>query len=146
MIKIEKYKRCERDLYNYIRNSYKLIALKERYNELIHDMDVHAQSYSENHMPPGNYSDPAGEYAEKCITIERQIKYFEQKIIPVELMKKDLQDFQHIGHNGILYTILIRVFFWHMKANDFCLHFNIARRTFYRRKTELVRMAEKYFE
>lgn len=123
-----------------------MIELRAKYDELKQSTDVHAQSYREKYISLGNYSDPAGEYAEKCIKLERSIKYFEQKVNPVKILKRELQDVQYIGKNGILYKILIKVFFWHMKPDDFCTEFKFARRTFYRRKNELVRIAMKYFE
>lgn len=141
----EKYKKCERNLYNYIRNNHKLLEVRERYKELLKSSDVHAQKYESNILSHGQYSDPTGDYAEKCIRSENYIKYLEGKTCPVEKLKDDLQKYGHINNNRILLKILIRIYFWHMGINDFCLHYRIARRTFYRRKNELVKKAMKYF-
>ena len=141
-----KFRYAEKCLYEYKRNIAALNVLREDLRVEQAGTDVHAQNYQLNFSFPGTPSNPVEMRAIKIDTLEGRIKQLERCTKPIEKMISDLDTSENLpnSNNKILLNILKLLYFGKNTVDDIIEEMNIAKRTFSRKRRELVFLASDY--
>lgn len=131
------YRRAERFLYTYPEKLRDWQAALLEYAKLKESSDVHAQRYTDNHMSVGQVSDPAGDYVNRLLTLERRIARDERAVRLVNTLRSKYFDSPD-ERDRIKLEILERYYFEGESMKDIAAALEISERTLYRRRQELV--------
>lgn len=131
------YRQAEKLLYTYPVNVMRYQEALMRYMRLTGETDCRAQNY-ENAGSPINHGDPPGEYTDRLMSAEREVKKYGALVRDVRSMRYELG--RNSGrHEGELYQVLELYYFEGMSMKDLAMHLGLNERTVYRRRRELVR-------
>ena len=140
-----KFRHAEKCLYEYKRNIAALDVLREDLRVEKAGSDVHAQSYqlSFNFGEPSN---PVESRLIKIENIESKIRLLERYTKPVTQLMNDLNAPENLqgSDNELLFNILKLLYFGKNTVDAILDELHIARRTFARKRRELVLMTSDY--
>ena len=108
--------------------------------------DVHAQNYQNQFCFSGEPSSPVHSYFVSIETLEERIKYLERWTAPISKMIADLNNPYTLSSskNTDLLQILNFMYFGDNSPHEVMIELNITKRTFFRRRYELVCIAIDY--
>lgn len=136
-----KYRRAEYRLYHHTETVAKYQATCQEYDELRASSDVHAQRYTEHYPSSGQVHDPAGDYVNRLMNLERRIKLLRARIDAVENVRIRLRDGmtrEHDERSAEKLQVMESVYFDGVRMSDLAHHLGKNERTLYRRRRELV--------
>ena len=141
-----KFRHTEKCLYEYKRNLAALDVLREDLRVEKVRSDVHVQNYQLSFNFGGEPSNPVESRMIKIEKLEERIKYLERYTKPIEKMISDLDAPENLegSNNKMLLNILKLLYFGKNIVEDILEELHIARRTFTRKRRELVFMASDY--
>ena len=142
----DKFRYAEKCLYEYQRNMACLEVLREDLRVERAGTDVHAQSYQYTFGFTGEPSNPVQARLMKIEKIEERIRLLERWTKPITLLMENLNNPNVLdgSDNKILMDILRLVYFGKNPPDAIIEELNIARRTFFNRRRELVYTAISY--
>lgn len=129
--------KTERVLWDYNRNLQRVYELRLALLDL---SSAHSQSYGP-HVVNG-VSDAVADVVHKVIALERKIAGAEREIQAVQQLKDslDITDFDMY----LLHIILTQRYIAHSKTEKIIRENGLSKATYYRKKNQLLNMAEKY--
>ncbi|MBR0074266.1 MAG: hypothetical protein IJP96_00745 [Synergistaceae bacterium] len=141
----DKFRYAEKCLYEYKRNLAGLEILREDLR-VVKSSDVHAQNYQLVFGFGGQPSNPEEAKLMKIESIEHKIQTLERTTIPITKMINDLNSPENLkgSNNEILFNILKLMYFGGNTPGIIIEKLNIAKRTFTRKRTELVFLTIDY--
>ena len=109
-------------------------------------LDVHAQNYQYTFSATGEVSSPVHARIEKIESLEGRIWYLERYTKPITQLIEDLTapEVLEYSENKALMDILKLMYFGKNPPDVIIEELKIARRTFFKRRRELVNMAISY--
>ena len=110
------------------------------------DTDVRAQNYQYTFSSGGEVSDPVSARLMKIEMLKERIKYLERYTNPITILMNDLNtsDALNGSRNQDLMQVLRLMYFGGNTPDAIMEELNIARRTFFNRRRELVYTAISY--
>ena len=146
MNKDEKFKFAEKCLYEYKRNLACLEVLKEDLRVAESGTDVKAQNYQYTFSFSGEVSDPVSARYSKIETLQNRIHYLERLTRPITNMITDFSTSDALkgSHYKDLLQVLRLRYFGGNTPDAVMAELNIAKRTFFKRRRELVFFAGYY--
>lgn len=141
-----KFRYAEKCLYEYKRNIAALNVLREDLRVERAGTDVHVQNYQFSFGFNGEPSNPVEARLIKIESLERRIQQLERYTKPIENMMSDLDAPENLSNsnNKMLLNILKLLYFGKNTVDDIIEEMNIAKRTFSRKRRELVFLASDY--
>ena len=142
----DKFRYAEKCLYEYKRNMCGLKVLQEDLRVAQNGIDVRVQNYQYTFTFGGEVSDPVHQRFVKIERLEERIKILERWTRPITQLIEDLTapEVLKYSENKGLMEILKLMYFGKNPPDAIIEALNIARRTFYNRRRELVNMAISY--
>ena len=140
------FRSAERWLYGYKRNLAGLKVLREDLRVAQAGLDVHAQNYQYTFSATGEVSSPVHARVEKIESLEGRIRWLERYTKPITQLIEDLTapEVLEYSENKALMDILRLMYFGKNPPDVIIEELKIARRTFFKRRRELVNMAISY--
>ena len=141
-----KFRYAEKCLYEYKRNIAALDVLREDLRVEKVGTDVHAQSYQLNFGFGGEPSNPVESRLIKIENLENKIRILERYTKPVTQLMTDLNAPENLigSENKILLDILKLLYFGKNTVEAILDELHIARRTFTRKRRDLVLLTADY--
>ena len=142
----DNYRHAEKCLYEYKRNVAGLKVLREDLRVTQAGLDVHAQNYQYTLEFTGEVSNPVHTRLVKIENLEARIRYLERYTRPITQLIEDLTapEVLEYSENKGLMDILKLLYFGKNPPEIVMDELKIARRTFYKRRRELVNMTISY--
>ena len=142
----DKFRYVEKCLYEYKRNVAGLKVLREDLRVLQAGLDVHAQSYQLTFGFEGEVSNPVHARLVKIENVEERIRKLERVVQPIKQLIEDITapEVLEYSDNKGLVEILRLVYFGRNPIDAVIEELKIARRTFFKRRRELVNMTVSY--
>lgn len=142
----DSYRHAEKCLYEYKRNVAGLKVLREDLRVTQAGLDVHAQNYQYTLEFTGEVSNPVHTRLVKIENLEARIRYLERYTKPITQLIEDLTapEVLEYSENKGLMDILKLLYFGKNPPEIVMDELKIARRTFYKRRRELVNMTISY--
>ena len=142
----DNYRHAEKCLYEYKRNVAGLKVLREDLRVMQTGLDVHAQNYQYTLEFTGEVSNPVHTRLVKIENLEARIRYLERYTKPITQLIEDLTapEVLEYSENKGLMDILKLLYFGKNPPEIVMDELKIARRTFYKRRRELVNMTISY--
>lgn len=142
----DKFRYAEKCLYEYKQNLANLKVLQEDLRVAEASTDVHAQSYQLMLAFTGNPSNPPESRVIKIESIQRRIRTLERYTKPITEMIESFTSPDVLnGSNKTMMMDILRLMYFGRNTPDVIVdELNIARRTFTRRRRELVCTAISY--
>ena len=142
----DKFRYAEKCLYEYKRNVAGLKVLREDLRVLQAGLDVHAQSYQLTFGFEGEVSNPVHARLVKIENVEERIRKLERVVQPIKQLIEDITAPEVLDYsdNKGLVEILRLVYFGRNPIDAVIEELKIARRTFFKRRRELVNMTVSY--
>ncbi len=140
------FKYAEKCLYEYKRNLAGLRVLREDLRVIQAGLDVHAQNYQYTFNFTGEVSNPVQSRLLKIESLEERIRKLERVVNPITQLIEDLtapEVLEYSPSNDLL-QVLKLMYFGKNPPDAIMNELNIARRTFFRQRRELVNMAISY--
>lgn len=140
------FKYAEKCLYEYKRNLAGLRVLREDLRVMQAGLDVHAQNYQYTFNFTGEVSNPVQSRLLKIESLEERIRKLERVVNPITQLIEDLtapEVLEYSPSNDLL-QVLKLMYFGKNPPDAIMNELNIARRTFFRQRRELVNMAISY--
>lgn len=140
------FKYAEKCLYEYKRNLAGLRVLREDLRVIQAGLDVHAQNYQYTFNFTGEISNPVQSRLLKIESLEERIRKLERVVNPITQLIEDLtapEVLEYSPSNDLL-QVLKLMYFGKNPPDAIMNELNIARRTFFRQRRELVNMAISY--
>lgn len=140
------FKYAEKCLYEYKRNLVGLRVLREDLRVMQAGLDVHAQNYQYTFNFTGEVSNPVQSRLLKIESLEERIRKLERVVNPITQLIEDLtapEVLEYSPSNDLL-QVLKLMYFGKNPPDAIINELNIARRTFFRQRRELVNMAISY--
>ncbi|MBQ6664904.1 MAG: hypothetical protein IJM68_04870 [Synergistaceae bacterium] len=136
----DKFRYAEKCLYSYRQNMACLKVLREDLRVEETGLDVHAQSYQYTFGFVGEPSNPVQARVIKIETLKERIKVLERKTKPITELIQDLTSPEVLdgSNNKALMEILRLMYFGGNPPDAIIDELKIARRTFFKRRRELV--------
>ena len=146
MKNMNEFRYAEKCLYEYKRNMAGLNVLREDLRTMQAGLDVHAQNYQHQFSFGGEVSDPVHNRLVRIESIETKIRILERCTNPITRLVEDLTapEVLEYSENKGLAEILRLMYFGRNPPDAVIGELKIARRTFYKRRRELVNMAISY--
>ena len=140
------FRSAEKWLYGYKRNMAGLKILREDLRVAQAGLDVHAQNYQYTFSATGEVSSPVHARVEKIESLEARIRWLERYTKPITQLIEDLTapEVLEYSENKVLMDILRLMYFGKNPPEVIIEELKIARRTFFKRRRELVNMAISY--
>ena len=140
------FRSAEKWLYGYKRNMAGLKVLREDLRVAQAGLDVHAQNYQYTFSVTGEVSSPVHARIEKIESLEGRIRWLERYTKPITQLIEDLTapEVLEYSENKALMNILRLMYFGKNPPEVIIDELKIARRTFFKRRRELVNMAISY--
>ena len=140
------FRSAEKWLYGYKRNLAGLKILREDLRVAQAGLDVHAQNYQYTFSATGEVSSPVHARVEKIESLEGRIRWLERYTKPITQLIEDLTapEVLEYSENKALMDILRLMYFGKNPPDVIIEELKIARRTFFKRRRELVNMAISY--
>ena len=140
------FRSAEKWLYGYKRNIAGLKILREDLRVAQSGLDVHAQNYQYTFSATGEVSSPVHARVEKIESLEARIRWLERYTKPITQLIEDLTapEVLEYSENKVLMDILRLMYFGKNPPEVIIEELKIARRTFFKRRRELVNMAISY--
>ena len=140
------FRSAEKWLYGYKRNMAGLKILREDLRVAQAGLDVHAQNYQYTFSATGEVSSPVHARVEKIESLEGRIRWLERYTKPITQLIEDLTapEVLEYSENKALMDILRLMYFGKNPPEVIIGELKIARRTFFKRRRELVNMAISY--
>ena len=140
------FRSAEKWLYGYKRNMAGLNILREDLRVAQAGLDVHAQNYQYTFSATGEVSSPVHARVEKIESLEGRIRWLERYTKPITQLIEDLTapEVLEYSENKALMDILRLMYFGKNPPEVIIEELKIARRTFFKRRRELVNMAISY--
>lgn len=141
-----KFRSAEKWLYGYKRNMAGLKVLREDLRVAQAGLDVHAQNYQYTFNHNGEVSSPVHARVERIESLETRIMWLERYTTPITQLIEDLTapEVLEYSENKALMDILRLMYFGKNPPEMIIDELKIARRTFFKRRRELVNMAISY--
>lgn len=141
-----KFRHAEKCLYEYKRNIAALDVLREDLRVEKAGSDVHAQSYQLSFGFSGEPSNPVENRLIKIENLESKIRLLERYTKPVTQLMNDLDAPENLqgSDNELLLNILKLLYFGKNTIEAILDELHIARRTFARKRRDLVLMTAQY--
>ena len=141
-----KFRYAEKCLYEYKRNIAALDVLREDLRVEKVGTDVHAQSYQLNFGFCGEPSNPVESRLIKIENLENKIRILERYTKPVTQLMTDLNAPENLigSENKLLLDILKLLYFGKNTVEAILDELHIARRTFTRKRRDLVLLTADY--
>ena len=142
----DKFRYAEKCLYDYKRNQACLEILREDLRVTQADTDVRVQNYQYTFGFNGEPSNPIQARLIKIETLEERIKQLERITKPLTLLMENLNAPEVLdgSENKILYEILRLMYLGKNIPDAIIDELKIARRTFFKRRRNLVNLAMSY--
>lgn len=142
----DRFRYAEKWLYGYMKNMACLEILMEDLQVKLSGSDVHAQSYQSPFGGSGEPSSPVHSYFVNIETLQERIKYLERWTAPITRLIADLNSSYTLSgsKNVDLLHILNLMYFGENQPKEIMIELKIPKRTFTRRRRELVRIAIDY--
>ena len=142
----DKFRYAEKCLYEYKRNIACLEILREDLRVERAGSDVHVQNYQYEINFSGTPSNPVQARVIKLEQLEERITKLERWTKPITQLMKDLTSAESLdtSHNKELYEVMKLMYFGKNSPDVITEELRIARRTFARRRRELVLTAISY--
>ena len=142
----DKFRYAEKCLYEYKRNIACLEILREDLRVERAGSDVHVQNYQYEINFSGTPSNPVQARVIKLEQLEERITKLERWTKPITQLMKDLTSAESLdtSHNKELYEVMKLMYFGKNPPDAITEELRIARRTFARRRRELVLTAISY--
>ena len=140
------FRSAEKWLYGYKRNMAGLKVLRDDLRVAQAGLDVHAQNYQYTFSATGEVSSPVHARVEKIESLEGRIRWLERYTKPITQLIEDLTapEVLEYSDNKVLMDILRLMYFGKNPPDVIMGELKIARRTFFKRRRELVNMAISY--
>ena len=140
------FRSAEKWLYGYKRNLAGLKILREDLRVAQAGLDVHVQNYQYTFSATGEVSSPVHARVEKIESLEGRIRWLERYTKPITQLIEDLTapEVLEYSENKALMDILRLMYFGKNPPDVIIEELKIARRTFFKRRRELVNMAISY--
>ena len=141
----QKFRYAEKCLYEYKRNLACLNVLYDDLKVARASVDVKAQSY--NNLPSGgDVSDPVSSRVLRIEQLEERIKYLERLTKPITTLIEDLNspDVLNGSYKANLMDVLRLYYFGQNLLEVILERLNLAKRTFFRLRRELIYIAICY--
>ena len=141
-----KFRHTEKCLYEYKRNLSAINVLREDLRVERAGTDVHVQNYQLSFSFSGEPSNPVEARQIKIDGLEERIKKLERYTQPITQLIADLNAPENLKHseNKMLLDILKLLYFGKNTVEDVLYEMSIGRRTFTRKRRQLVLMALGY--
>lgn len=142
----DKFRYAEKWLYGYMKNIACLETLKGDLQLKQSGSDVHAQNYQNPFGHSGEPSSPVHSYYVSIETLKERIKYLERWTEPIGKLLSDLNSPYTLSgsKNADLLQILKLMYFGENQPKKVMTELKIPKRTFTRRREELVKIAIDY--
>ena len=142
----DKFRYAEKCMYEYKRNMCGLRVLREDLRVARAGLDVHAQNYQYTFDFTGEVSNPVQSRLMRIESIEEKIRYLERHTKPITQLIEDLiaPEVLEYSENKLLMEIMKLMYFGKNPPESIMTELNIARRTYYRYRKELVNMVISY--
>ncbi len=142
----DKFRYAEKCMYEYKRNMAGLKILREDLRVMQAGLDVHAQNYQYTFNFTGEVSNPVQSRLMKIESIEERIRKLERLTSPITQLIEDLTapEVLEYSDNKVLMALMKLLYFGNNPSESIIAELNIARRTFFRQRRELVNMAVSY--
>lgn len=142
----DRFRHAEKCLYGYKRNVACLKVLREDLRVLEASTDVHAQNYQYQFTETNVPSNPIEARQIKMEALQARIRKLERCTNPITELMRDLTspDVLNGSSNLALMEILKLMYFGGNTPDVIISTLNIARRTFFKRRRELVNIAITY--
>ena len=142
----DKFRYAEKCLYEYKRNMACIEILKEDLRVERAGSDVHVQNYQYTFNFTGEPSNPVQARLIKIEQIEERIRKLERCTKPITQLVKDLTSAESLdtSHNKELYEVMKLMYFGNNQPDAIIEELRVAKRTFARRRRELVLTAISY--
>ena len=142
----DKFRYAEKCLYEYMTNLACLKILRDDLKIQRAGNDVHAQNYENAGGFTGGPSSPVHSYVVSVDVLEGRIRYLERRTKPITNLLEDLNSAEMLdgSKKADMMQILTLMYFGENKPKQVIDELKMPRRTFTRRRNELVHLAIAY--
>ena len=142
----DKFRYAEKCMYKYMKNLACLKILKDDLKIQRAGNDVHAQNYESAGGLTGEPSSPVHSYVVSVETLECRIRYLERQTKPITNLLEDLNSTEMLdgSKKANMMQILTLMYFGENKPKQVIEELKMPKRTFTRRRNELVHLAIAY--
>ena len=142
----DKFRYAEKCMYEYKQNMACIEILREDLRVERAGTDVHVQNYQYTFNFTGDPSNPVQARLMKIEQLEERIRKLERWTKPITMLKSDLTSSESLdtSHNKELYEVMELMYFGNNQPDAIIEELKIAKRTFTRRRRNLVLIAINY--
>ena len=142
----DKFRYAEKCMYEYKQNMACIEILREDLRVERAGTDVHVQNYQYTFNFTGEPSNPVQARLMKIEQLEERIRKLERWTKPITMLKSDLTSSESLdtSHNKELYEVMELMYFGNNQPDAIIEELKIAKRTFTRRRRNLVLIAINY--